>query len=193
VLRIRAVRQIRDKGRIPRMLRLRWGFGEGGWDALRAKPVPGRASKLTGQQMGRLYALIVGADPRQLSFAFALWTREMVRELIRREFVVALSAVSVGRLLRTLGLSPRRPLWRAYQQNPDAVDVWKSETFPGDSRPGQDRGGHDLLPRRGRTALGSSCGHHLGPGRPDPGGAHDRGSAHDQSDLRGHRQGSATL
>jgi transposase len=54
----------------------------------------------------------------------------MVRALIRREFGVALSEVSVGRLLRKLGLSPQRPLWRAYQQNPEAVDRWKREQFP---------------------------------------------------------------
>jgi transposase len=43
-----------------------------------------------------------------LQFAFALWTRAMVRELIRREFGVRLWEVSVGRLLRKLGLSPQR-------------------------------------------------------------------------------------
>ena len=80
--------------------------------------------------MRRLYTLITGADPRQLEFAFALWTRDMVRELIRREFRISLSAVSVGRLLRTLGLSPQRPLWRAWQADPDAVARWKNEEFP---------------------------------------------------------------
>jgi transposase len=141
-LRIRAVRQIRDEGAHPEDVAAALGlrrstvygwlakFREGGWDALRAKPVPGRVPKLSATQLSRLYALIVGADPRQLSFAFALWTRDMVRELIRREFGVALSVVSVGRLLRTLGLSPQRPLWRAYQQNPDAVEMWKTQTFP---------------------------------------------------------------
>ena len=54
----------------------------------------------------------------------------MVRQVIRREFGVALSVVSVGRLLRKLGMSPQRPLHRAYQQNPQAVDRWKKETFP---------------------------------------------------------------
>jgi transposase len=54
----------------------------------------------------------------------------MVRELIRREFAVRLSEVSVGRLLRKLGLSPQRPLYRAYQQNPEAVARWKAETYP---------------------------------------------------------------
>lgn len=103
---------------------------EGGRDALLARPVPGRPPKLSGSQIARLYALIVGRDPRQLSFAFALWTRDMVRQVIRREFGVALSVVSVGRLLRTMGLSPQRPLYRAYQQNPEAVARWKAEQFP---------------------------------------------------------------
>jgi len=80
-------------------------YRDGGREALRARPVPGRPPKLTGAQLRRLHGLIVGVDPRQLEFPFALWTREMVRTLIRREFTVHLSAVSVGRLLRTLGLS----------------------------------------------------------------------------------------
>jgi len=105
-------------------------YREGGREALKARPVPGRPPKLSGEQMRRLYTLITGADPRQLEFEFALWTREMVRELIRREFRVSLSAVSVGRLLRTLGLSPQRPLWRAWQADPEAVQRWKDEEFP---------------------------------------------------------------
>jgi transposase len=92
--------------------------------------VPGRPPKLSGDQLRRIYTLIVGSDPRQLEFGFAPWTREMVRELIRREFTVALSVVSVGRLLRKLGLSPQRPLYRAYQQNPEAVESWKNEEYP---------------------------------------------------------------
>jgi transposase len=141
VLRVRAVEQVRA-GAHPEDVAVTLGlhrktvygwlakYREGGTDALRAKPVPGRPPKLTSTQIARLYALIVGQDPRQLSFAFALWTREMVREVIRREFGVALSAVSVGRLLRTMGLSPQRPLHRAYQQNPEAVARWKTEEYP---------------------------------------------------------------
>jgi transposase len=105
-------------------------YREGGLEALKARPVPGRPPKLSGVQLARLYGLVVGNDPRQLRFAFALWTRAMVRELIRREFGVALSEVSVGRLLRSLGLSPQRPRYRAYQQNPEAVARWKTEEYP---------------------------------------------------------------
>src|SRR6266568_5139818 len=85
---------------------------------------------MAGQQLSRLYGLIVGQDPRQMQFEFALWTREMVREVIRREFGVRLSVVSVGRLLRKPGMSPQRPLHRAYQQNPEAVERWKNEEYP---------------------------------------------------------------
>jgi transposase len=141
VLRIRAVEQV-QAGAHPEDVAEALGlhrktvygwlarYREGGTGALRARPVPGRPSKLDGRQIARLYALIVGQDPRQLQFEFALWTRDMVRQVIRREFKVALSVVSVGRLLRKMGLSPQRPLHRAYEQNPEAVQKWKSETYP---------------------------------------------------------------
>jgi transposase len=141
VLRVRAVEQVRA-GAHPEDVALTLGlhrktvygwvakYRQGGQEALRAKPVPGRPGKLSGERIARLYALIVGRDPRQMSFEFALWTREMVRAVIRREFGVGLSAVSVGRLLRTMGLSPQRPLHRAYEQNPQAVARWKSEEYP---------------------------------------------------------------
>ena len=140
-LRVRAVQQIENGARVEdvaatlglaRSTVFGWvaKYREGGRPALAARPVPGRPPKLSGAQLARVYDLIVGRDPRQLSFEFALWTREMVRDLVRREFGVALSVVSVGRLLRKLGLSPQRPLWRASQQNPEAVDRWKREQFP---------------------------------------------------------------
>jgi transposase len=140
-LRVRAVRQIEQGAHsdevaaglgMTRAAVYAWlaKYREGGLEALKARPVPGRPPKLSGPQLQRLFTLVVGNDPRQLRFAFALWTRAMVRELIRREFGVALSEVSVGRLLRKLGLSPQRPLYRAYQQNPEAVARWKAETYP---------------------------------------------------------------
>jgi transposase len=141
VLRLRAVERV-EAGAHPEDVAVALGlhrktvygwlaaYRQGGKEALKAKPVPGRPPRLGGPQLARLYALIVGVDPRQLQFEFALWTREMVRELIRREFAVALSAVSVGRLLRKLGLSPQRPLHRAYEQDPEAVERWKRQTYP---------------------------------------------------------------
>ncbi|MFC9835586.1 IS630 family transposase [Rhodococcus sp. NPDC127530] len=105
-------------------------FRAGGWEALEAKPVPGRPPTLTGDQLARLYSIIVGTDPHQLEFEFALWTRNMIREVIGREFGVTMSEVTVGRWLKAMGLSPQKPLYRAYQADPEAVEQWKSTTFP---------------------------------------------------------------
>jgi len=54
----------------------------------------------------------------------------MIRELIFRQFGVRLSVVSVGNVLAKLGLSPQRPLYRAYEQDPERVAEWKEKTFP---------------------------------------------------------------
>jgi len=77
----------------------------------------------------------VDHDPTQLQFPFALWTLPLIRELIRREFQVRLSEVSVGRLLKKLGLSPQKPLRRAYEQNPAAVQTWRDTVYPARREP----------------------------------------------------------
>jgi transposase len=36
----------------------------------------------------------------------------------------------VGRILKKLGMSAQRPLYRAYQQDPAKVLAWKRQTYP---------------------------------------------------------------
>lgn len=110
----------------------RWArrYNEGGLAALSGSKATGRPPKLSLAEVTKLRAWIVGSNPRQLQFEFALWTREMVAELICREFGVVMSVSAVGRLLRRIGLSPQRPLWRAYQADAEAVQRWKTEEFP---------------------------------------------------------------
>ena len=105
-------------------------YRAGGLAAVSTKFASGRPTTLSDRQMMELLALIVGCDPRQLSFGFALWTRKLVRDLIRQRFRVSLSEVTVGRILKKLGLSPQRPLYRPYQQNPERVERWKREEYP---------------------------------------------------------------
>jgi transposase len=80
---------------------------------LKARKAAGPAPKLNGEQLRRLYRIIAGNNPLQLGFEFVLWTRamirEVIREVIREQFGVRQTDVSVGRLLRKLGLSPQRP------------------------------------------------------------------------------------
>ena len=54
----------------------------------------------------------------------------MVQTLIAERYKVKLSHSSVCRLLHQLGLSAQRPLWRAYQQNPEAVKQWLATEYP---------------------------------------------------------------
>jgi transposase len=141
LLRLRAVDQVAD-GADPQEVSRALGMHEntvygwlaklrdGGRDALKAKPVPGRPPKLSAKQMQGVYEFVTGSDPRQMKFDFALWTRDMVRQLIRREFRVEMSASAVARLLHRLGLSPQRPLWRAWQADPEKVAAWKETEYP---------------------------------------------------------------
>ena len=105
-------------------------YREGGLDALRAKPIAGRPPRLDGKQLRWLYKAITTKSPLQYRFEFALWTRGMVRDLIRDQFGVRLSDVSVGRLLKKLGLTPQKPLRRAYEQDAELVKTWLAEEFP---------------------------------------------------------------
>ena len=61
---------------------------------------------------------------------FALWTRKIVRDVIRQSFGADMTLQGVGKLLRRLGLSPQRPLYRAWQRNEEAVRRWKADEFP---------------------------------------------------------------
>jgi transposase len=101
-----------------------------GLAALSTKFASGRPTTLSDQQMIQLYSLIVGRDPRQFSFGVALWTRKLIAELIVQKFGVRLSLPTVGRILKKLGMSAQRPLYRAYQQDPAKVLAWKRQTYP---------------------------------------------------------------
>jgi transposase len=110
----------------------RWlsAYHYGGDEALKAKPIPGAPPKLAGKQMQKLARIIRDKNPLQLKFEYALWTLAMVRDLIRREFGVKLSEVSVGRVMRRLGFTPQRPLYRAWQQDKTLVECWREQEYP---------------------------------------------------------------
>jgi transposase len=105
-------------------------YRSGGWDALKAKKRNGRHRKLNGKAMAWVYRVVTMKNPLQMKFAFALWTIDMIRKLINDKFGIALSKASVNRLLDQLGLSAQKPLWRAYQQNPEAVESWLKSEYP---------------------------------------------------------------
>jgi transposase len=105
-------------------------YNSGGWKALDARKRGGRPSKLDAKALQWIYKTVTTKNPLQLKFTFALWTSKMIGQLIRERFGVKLSKASVCRLLVQLGLTPQRPIWRAYQQRPEAVQRWLDEEYP---------------------------------------------------------------
>lgn len=94
----------------------------------------GRPRKLTPAQEQQVLRWINGKNPMQYGFDFGLWTRNLVRELVRRDFDVTLSLASIGAILARLNLTPQKPLQRAYQRDPEAIERWQRDTYPAIAR-----------------------------------------------------------
>lgn len=103
---------------------------KGGEAALKARKAAGPVPKLTAKQKQQVRRWICGKDPRQYHFDFGLWTRQVVAQLIEEKFAIQLSLSSVGRLLAELEITPQKPLRRAYERDPKAVEKWIHEDYP---------------------------------------------------------------
>jgi len=101
-----------------------------GKHCLAARKGTGRTPKLTRAQKSQVFRWVNGKNPMQYGFDFALWTRYVVRELILKKFNISLSVTSVGSLLAELNLTPQKPLQRAYQRDPAAIERWQRDIFP---------------------------------------------------------------
>ena len=112
-----------------------------GLRALRARPAPGRPRSLTPQQERQVFRWINGKDPRQYGLDFGLWTRNVVADLIDRKFGIRLGVTAVGELLAKLKLTPQKPLQRAYQRDPEAVEHWQRERYPAIAHQAKAEGG----------------------------------------------------
>jgi len=110
----------------------RWlkAYREDGIDGLSPKARSGRNRKLSDLEAEEVKRWVVGGDPRQFGFDFGLWTRQIVADLILEKFDVEISVVSVGKLLRRLGLTPQRPVRRAYERDDEAIREWRETTYP---------------------------------------------------------------
>jgi len=112
-----------------------------GLKALRSTTAPGKPRTLTPRQEKQVFRWINGKDPRQYGLDFGLWTRAIVANLIERKFGVQLGQTAIGELLARLGLTPQKPLQRAYQRDPEAVEQWRREIFPAIAKRAKATGG----------------------------------------------------
>ena len=112
-----------------------------GLDALSPIPRTGRNRALNDLEAEEVKRWVVGGDPRQYGFDFGLWTRQIVADLIRDRFNISLSLTAVGKLLHRLGLTPQKPLRRAYERDQAAVEKWQHEVYPEIQKAAKKQGG----------------------------------------------------
>ena len=91
---------------------------------------PKHQSRLAGHQAATVVRLIANRCPDQLKLPFALWTRDAVRQLIEKRYDISVSVWTVGRYLQHWGFTPQKPLRRAYEQDPQAVQRWLEHDYP---------------------------------------------------------------
>ena len=90
----------------------------------------GEKRRLTEERERHIQKLIVDKTPDQLKFPFALWTRDAVRHVIRRQYGIDMPIRTVGEYLKRWGFTPQKPIKRAKEQNPAAVEQWLKNEYP---------------------------------------------------------------
>lgn len=111
------------------VLRWRDAVQRGGSSALRAKPVPGRPSRLTAKQKTRLVGFLK-QGARAHGHRTELWTTPRIAALIERRLGVKYHRNHVGKLLHQLGWSHQKPERRAVERDEAAIADWKRSVWP---------------------------------------------------------------
>lgn len=142
-LRIRALQAIQGGMRwkkasetfqVSRQTILNWRrkFEAGGWEALYAhtRGRPKTGGSLKRWQSATICKIIQNRVPEQLRMPFILWTADAVRELIQGKYAIRLSTRTVQRYLKDWGFTPQKPVRRAYERDPKAVERWLRIEYP---------------------------------------------------------------
>jgi len=95
-----------------------------GASALKAKPAPGRPTKLERAQLRRLPGLLL-RGAMAWGYSTDLWTTARIADVIERKFRVRFHRAHVGRLLGDLGWSCQKPERRAIERDEAAIERWK--------------------------------------------------------------------
>lgn len=118
---------------VPTIIAAHKAYRAGGWKAVAVKRRGrrmGDGRTLTAEQEAAIQRMIVEKTPDQLKLSFALWNRVAVRELIEARFGVLLPVRTVGHYLKRWGFTPQKPVKRAYEQRPTAVQRWLEKDYP---------------------------------------------------------------
>lgn len=101
-------------------------------------PRCGAPPKLDEAQRDELIELLV-AGPEAAGFEGNLWTLPRIRRLILDRFGVEYHVDHLGRLVKALGYSSKKPILRALQRNDEARRKFREETWPAAVKKGAPR------------------------------------------------------
>jgi transposase len=104
------------------------GAGARGLAARKRGPRP--RPRLTAAQERTAVRAIRDHCPDWFGLPFALWTREAVAALLKRRCGREVSVWTAGRYLRRWGMTPQKPVRRAYERDPAAVSAWLRRRYP---------------------------------------------------------------
>src|ERR1044072_2860484 len=93
------------------------------------RPV-GSGRTLTDEQAAHIQQLIDENSPGELGIKAPLWSREAVRELIKKEYGIDMPVRTVGEYLKRWGYTAKKPARHANDQDPEEVRRWLEETYP---------------------------------------------------------------
>ena len=113
----------------------RWirAWKKGGEKAMKLKKrgrPKGAKCLLTPAQESHLKQLLCDKNPRQLKLPFALWNRKAIQSAIYQMWRVRIAVRTIGDYLKRWGFTPQKPIKKAYEQNPEAVQRWLDVTYP---------------------------------------------------------------
>lgn len=115
---------------VGRWLRTYQSEGNKGLKARGRGVAKGSNRTLGAEQEALVHRCLQEKTPEQFRFEFALWTRPAVQELIEYLCGVRMPIRTVGEYLKRWGFTVQRPLTRAYEQCPQAVQRWLDQTYP---------------------------------------------------------------
>src|SRR5256886_2253574 len=137
-----AVQAIRENGQSPEVVAKVLNFNRsciyewlkrydrGGCEALESRRPPGAKPVITREMEGWLEEAVLNSTPVQHGYDTNLWTRDILAQMLKKEFGVSVSGLSVSLHLRKLNLSYQKPCYRDVARDEQEVEHFVKDKFP---------------------------------------------------------------
>ncbi len=123
------------------VLEVHWATVHGWWQRYERGGVEALAAQRRGRRLGTqrtltpaqertIQRLVTDKTPDPLKMPFALWTRAAIGVLMQERFGVRMPVRTIGHYLKRWGFTPQKPLTRAYEQRPEAIQQWLTHEYP---------------------------------------------------------------